>query len=451
MAIGKTRNAMRACAAACGVLLFLTALLPPVQAKDALGALGAPPVIPGEEAFQVLLVADNLTGAVLYQKGAEAPQPLLGGAVRWMAALTALDYLSPDDMVTIGETPVLPLGARLIGLRRNRSLTVRDLSAAMLIYCAQDAAVVLAEAALQEAGSDDFVALMNQKAAALGMTHTVYKEATGSGDTEQVTTATDQLLLARAMLENDALSALLALPEYTPESPDSGLTQPMTPFSGIMDPADPAYDSRVTAAARGSGAGGSSMVLRARQDGVDLILIFWQAQRPVTELYAAAGAVFDAYAGCSYVDLAPPLGELAGNLTYEAQGVSAAGCTLEEDVPLNCVAYPGFNLDPALLSLTPVDATPEMQDGRALFPATVAYGGDILGTVALAAQAGAQDKPGAGQATPGQEALTLYQPSVKGREKGFFEIFGWLVYTLGAGLAALAVIALGKRLREKLK
>jgi D-alanyl-D-alanine carboxypeptidase len=62
---------------------------------------------------------------------------------------------------------------------------------------ANDAAVVIAEAIAGDEG--DFAKLMTRKARALGMVRTVYRNASGLPDDEQVTTARDQATLGRAI------------------------------------------------------------------------------------------------------------------------------------------------------------------------------------------------------------------------------------------------------------
>ena len=62
---------------------------------------------------------------------------------------------------------------------------------------ANDAAVVIAEAIGGD--EDDFAKMMTRKARALGMTRTVYRNASGLPNDEQVTTARDQATLGRAI------------------------------------------------------------------------------------------------------------------------------------------------------------------------------------------------------------------------------------------------------------
>ncbi|MDB5485184.1 MAG: Serine-type D-Ala-D-Ala carboxypeptidase [Tardiphaga sp.] len=84
-----------------------------------------------------------------------------------------------------------------LGLRPGSTLEVEDAIKALVTRSANDAAVVIAEAIAGD--EDDFAKLMTRKARALGMTRTVYRNASGLPDDEQVTTARDQSVLGRAI------------------------------------------------------------------------------------------------------------------------------------------------------------------------------------------------------------------------------------------------------------
>jgi len=87
-----------------------------------------------------------------------------------------------------------------LGLRAGTTLTVETAVNAAILRSANDAAVVLAE---RIAGSEvAFAAMMTAKAQALGMTRTVFRNASGLPDPEQVTTARDMAVLARALLRD---------------------------------------------------------------------------------------------------------------------------------------------------------------------------------------------------------------------------------------------------------
>ncbi len=84
-----------------------------------------------------------------------------------------------------------------LGLRPGSTLRVEDAIKGVVTKSANDAAVVIAEAL----GGDesDFAKMMTRKARALGMTRTVYVNASGLPADEQVTSARDQATLGRAI------------------------------------------------------------------------------------------------------------------------------------------------------------------------------------------------------------------------------------------------------------
>jgi D-alanyl-D-alanine carboxypeptidase len=84
-----------------------------------------------------------------------------------------------------------------LGLRPGKTIQVEDAIKGLVTRSANDAAVVIAEAI---AGDEaEFAKLMTRKARALGMTKTVYRNASGLPDDDQVTTARDQSTLGRAI------------------------------------------------------------------------------------------------------------------------------------------------------------------------------------------------------------------------------------------------------------
>jgi D-alanyl-D-alanine carboxypeptidase len=84
-----------------------------------------------------------------------------------------------------------------LGLRPGQSIRVEDAIKGIVTRSANDAAVVIAEAIGGD--EDDFCKMMTRKARALGMTKTVYVNASGLPDDAQVTTARDQSILGRAI------------------------------------------------------------------------------------------------------------------------------------------------------------------------------------------------------------------------------------------------------------
>src|SRR6185369_5189210 len=84
-----------------------------------------------------------------------------------------------------------------LGLKAGSTIQVEDAIKGIVTRSANDAAVVVAEAIAGD--EDDFAELMTKKAQALGMSRTVYKNASGLPDDDQVTTARDQSVLGSAI------------------------------------------------------------------------------------------------------------------------------------------------------------------------------------------------------------------------------------------------------------
>jgi D-alanyl-D-alanine carboxypeptidase len=84
-----------------------------------------------------------------------------------------------------------------LGLRPGQTIRAEDAIKGLVTKSANDAAVVIAEAIGGD--EDDFARMMTRKARALGMTRTVYRNASGLPNDDQVTTARDQATLGRAL------------------------------------------------------------------------------------------------------------------------------------------------------------------------------------------------------------------------------------------------------------
>src|SRR5258705_1114614 len=86
-----------------------------------------------------------------------------------------------------------------LGLKPGQTIKVEDAIKGLVTRSANDAAVVIAETIAGD--EDDFAKMMTRKARALGMSRTVYRNASGLPNDEQITTARDQATLGRAIQE----------------------------------------------------------------------------------------------------------------------------------------------------------------------------------------------------------------------------------------------------------
>lgn len=110
--------------------------------------------------------------------------------------------LKMDELVQI-TAEVAKIGGSQVYLKQGETFSVEELTYAMMIQSANDAATALA---LHIAGSKEgFIELMNQKAAALGMTATRFASVHGlppsPGQAADLTTPRDLAILARHLLK----------------------------------------------------------------------------------------------------------------------------------------------------------------------------------------------------------------------------------------------------------
>jgi D-alanyl-D-alanine carboxypeptidase len=146
------------------------------------------------------LVADIDTEQVLYERNADElrhPASLTKMMTLYLVfeALTN-GQLFTDTVFRASRFAVMRPPSRL-GLTAGDTLTVEESILGLVTRSANDAAAVIAESM---AGSESaFAAMMTEKARQLGMSRTVFRNASGLPDPNQVTTAWDMFRLGKAL------------------------------------------------------------------------------------------------------------------------------------------------------------------------------------------------------------------------------------------------------------
>ena len=107
--------------------------------------------------------------------------------------------LSLGDSMTVSMN-ALNAPPTKMGMQPGGTVMVRDAVMGLVTRSANDAAVLLAEGLAGD--EDSFARLMTQKARQLGMSSTVFRNASGLPNPEQVTTARDMARLANALLRD---------------------------------------------------------------------------------------------------------------------------------------------------------------------------------------------------------------------------------------------------------
>jgi len=111
-----------------------------------------------------------------------------------------IDNCNLDDVVTCGSE-IAEAGSKL-GLVEGEEMTVRDLIYGMMLVSGNDCALALAKHASPDGTVEGFSALMNEKAAEIGMTNSQFKTPHGMDRDEQYVTCEDMAKLVIYVYNN---------------------------------------------------------------------------------------------------------------------------------------------------------------------------------------------------------------------------------------------------------
>lgn len=164
------------------------------------------------------ILFDADTKKILYYKNpVQAMFP--ASTAKLLTALVALQWCEEDEQVTIGdEIKMIASDSTRAGLKQGEILTIRNLLEGMLLPSGNDAAYAIAayvgrksldnEAATREEAVCEFVSLMNEKAAELGVKNSCFKTPDGYDAIGQYTTAYDLGLIGVAAAMNPTITEI---------------------------------------------------------------------------------------------------------------------------------------------------------------------------------------------------------------------------------------------------
>lgn len=166
-----------------------------------------------------VIFMDMNTGRVMYEKNAdEKINP--ASTVKIMTAILALEKCNLEEKCEASATALdaVPDGVTVMDIKPGESLSVRQLLYGAMLASAADATNVLAEAV--SGNIADFVKLMNDKAAELGMTATNFSNTHGEHDDRMYTTVRDMATLTRYAMENQDFREIVKTDQYTIQPTD---------------------------------------------------------------------------------------------------------------------------------------------------------------------------------------------------------------------------------------
>ena len=155
-------------------------------------------VATGDSNFSAIVI-DATTGREIYgvnENGLRHPASI----TKVMTLYLLFEQLDKGAMTLQTQIPISEHAAAQepskLGIAAGDSISVEDAIKAVVTRSANDIAVAIAEAIGHD--EDNFAAMMTRKAHSLGMSRTIYRNASGLPNDEQITTARDLTILARA-------------------------------------------------------------------------------------------------------------------------------------------------------------------------------------------------------------------------------------------------------------
>ena len=277
------------------------------------------------------VIMEDSTQTMLYSKNMD--QVLYPGAtVKIMTTLLALENCQLTDQVTMTATGVSGVtdGGANISAQLDEVFTVEQCLYAIMLSSANDIALQVAE---HVGGSvENFVQMMNDRAAQLGCTNTVFTNPTGLPDENQHTTAHDMALIMKAAIDSESFRTIAGTGSYTvPATNVSGGDRVLTNNFSMMTASNAAYYQYCLGGREGyTEASGSTLVCAAEKNDVTLIAVVLQGASGVTATEAGSllNYGFDNFQMLSLGD--NDFNMVSGGNVYAPVGATADSLTTED-------------------------------------------------------------------------------------------------------------------------
>ena len=177
---------------------------------------------PAEVEAESVLVMENSTSAILYEKDADTMR-YPASTTKILTALLAIENCSLDEIVTFSENAcTLEPGATSIYAEPGEQMPMKDVLYGLMLPSGNDCANAIAE---HVAGSvEAFSEMMNERAAEIGCTSSHFSNPHGLFAEDHYTTARDLALIAQEAFHNSTFVDIISTPLYyaAPTNTDSG-------------------------------------------------------------------------------------------------------------------------------------------------------------------------------------------------------------------------------------
>ena len=213
---------------------------------------------------QSALVMEMSSGRTLYQKDADTPMPV-ASTTKILTALTALEHGDITESVTVSPAAAAAEGSSMY-LAAGETLPLEQLLYGLMLSSGNDAAVAIAE----HFGSvEEFVAMMNQKAQALGAASTHFTNPNGLPDEAHYSTARDMAVITAAALQNPTFAQIVASKSHTVPGSETNQPRTLVNHNRLLN----MYDGCIGVKTGFTKAAGRCLVSAASRGGMTLICV----------------------------------------------------------------------------------------------------------------------------------------------------------------------------------
>ena len=204
------------------VIVFAGGMLLYIQKHGTLRTSGQVDKVSQDISAGQAVLIDGDTGKVLYEKAADE-KAYPASTTKIMTALVTLEtlmkYDSPIDQLI--EVPRCAEGVEgsPLYLKAGERISIEDLLYGLMLVSGNDAAVALAE--VIGGSQEEFVEMMNIRAAELGCTGTNFVNPNGLFDDNHYTTARDMALIACEAMKNETFRKIVGSQQWNAASRES--------------------------------------------------------------------------------------------------------------------------------------------------------------------------------------------------------------------------------------
>ena len=343
----------------------------PIVATDAAPAAGAALDIKARSA----ILLEPTTMQILYEVNGDEQLPpasitKIMSLVLIMEAIDRGDFTT-EDVITASDHAA-SMGGSQIWLEPGESMTVDDLLKAAVIASANDATVALAE---KVAGSEEgFVALMNEKAQALGMQNTVFKNATGLDAAGHVSSAHDVALMSAQLLKHPLIKNYSTVWMDTLRGGESELvnTNKLVRF----------YEGTTGLKTGTTSGAGYCLAASAERNGLSLVAVIMGGDTSAARFEGAKKLLDYGFANYCFKNVEPDIGE---NLRIKVNGGVMQSAALEAAGSFGLLTEKSNKSDITQLTVLPESMSAPVNKGDKIGEIQVFSGETQVGVIDITA------------------------------------------------------------------